>query len=530
MKSYFLLGACLFALSLSLCGMPLALARNAPASHRLPTAFLHPLFTSHMVLQRDADDPVWGWTTPGTRVTVVVRNESSRSLQTKAAVAGPDGRWEVIVGPFAQVPGNRAYSLVITADHQPAITLTDVLMGDVWLCSGQSNMARSLAPHYGIPDVLNQDAEIADTRNFPRIRQYYVANLAATVSQIIPTDIVSDETGKSGPWLVNNPAAASAPSRYSAVAYFFARELTQKLGVPIGIIQMSWGGTPIQAWIDPATLAADPDYAPAVAKLPESHPGRDYPGAIYNGKVAAITSFRMKGVIWYQGENNAKSPQSYGALLPLLLKSWRSHFGEPHWPFIIIQLPNYADDNWPVIREAQRETVAQDTNSRLIVTIDLGDANQVHPADKQDVAHRAALAALNFVYDQNLVASGPVITHAILRGETVCCSFAQVGAGLMVGQREVPPRQPLRPTVEVPGGILTGFELAGPDGRYFPAQAKITGQATVQVSCPGVKAPVAVRYAWAGAPVCNLYNQIRNRAGKIMDGLPASPFRLQRLD
>jgi sialate O-acetylesterase len=471
-----------------------------------------------MVLQRDAEDPVWGWTTPGTRVSVEVKNENDFSVQSKTAVAAQDGRWQVTVGQFALVRDNKAYTLIITAADQPAITLEDVLIGDVWLCSGQSNMARSLITHNGIPDVLNQDAEIKDTLNFPQIRQYYVGNLATATAQLIPTDIVSDETGKSGPWLVNNPTKASAPSRYSAVAYFFARELTQKLGVPIGIIQMSWGGTSIQGWIDPATLAEDSDFADAAAKLPGSKPDSNYPGAIYNGKVATITSFKMKGVIWYQGENNASAPNQYGALLPLLMKSWRANFNKPDWPFIVIQLPNFDDNNWPIIREAQLDAVSKDANSRLVVTIDLEEAKQLHPGDKQDVAHRATLAALNLAYDQTLVYSGPVFTKATILGSVITCSFDQVGAGLMVGQRDIPPKQPLMPTVELPGGALSRFEIAGANGKFSPATAKITGKNKVDVSCPQVSAPVSVRYAWAGAPTCNLYNKIEDHSGKVIDG------------
>jgi sialate O-acetylesterase len=241
------------------------LAQAASKSQSPPLPFLHPIFTSNMVLERDAAKP-------GAQVSVDVKNEGNRSIQTKAAIADQDGRWQVTVGPFAQVPGNKSYTLIVTSDNQPPRILNDILIGDVWLCSGQSNMARSLITHNGIPDDLNQDAEIQDTVNYPQIRQYYVGNLASATPQLIPTDIVSDETGKSGPWLVNNPTSASAPSRYSAVAYFFARELTQKLGVPIGIIQMSWGGTSIQSWIDPATLAKDSDFASDVASYRAASP------------------------------------------------------------------------------------------------------------------------------------------------------------------------------------------------------------------------------------------------------------------
>ncbi len=515
MKAAHFPGALLLAASWMAGGMGPGFGQSASAEPAPPVAFLHPIFTSHMVLQRDAKDPVWGWTTPGTQVRVEVKDEKGLSVQIQAAVAGRDGHWQVAVGPFALVEDNKPYRLIITADNQPSITLSDVLIGDVWLCSGQSNMARSLITHHGIPDVLNQDAEIRATINFPKIRQYYVGNLAAATPQNIPTDIVSDETGKSGPWLVNNPTSASAPSRYSAVAYFFARELTQKLGTPIGIVQMSWGGTSIQSWIDPVTLAEDPDFASAVANLPKSKPDSTYPGAIYNGKVATITSFKIKGVIWYQGENNARAPQQYKALLPLLFKSWRTNFGEPGWPFIVIQLPNYDDDNWPIIRQAQFDAVSKDTRSRLVVTIDLGDATQLHPGDKQDVAHRAALAALNLAYGQKIVDSGPIFTKASIMGNTVTCAFDHVEDGLMVGQREIPPRRPLAPTVEVPNGTLTGFEIAGADGHFVPATAHITGKNTVDVSASGVDAAAFVRYGWAGAPACNLYNKVEDTSGGV---------------
>ena len=477
------------------------------ASPALP--LLHPIFDSHMVFPREVEAPVWGWAQPGEMVTLTVNDPKSRLLQTKSSKAGPDGRWEVLAGPFPA--SDKGICLVVSRDGQPPLTLTDVLVGDVWLCSGQSNMARSLAFHDGIPDVPNQDAEIADTIRYPLIRQYYVGNVATAEPQQIPTSLVTDETGSSGPWLVNNPANAAKPSRYTAVGYFFGRELHRTLKVPIGIVQMSWGGTSIEAWIDSATLSQN-------TATPRTG------GAIYNGKVATLVPFKFKGVVWYQGENNADHPEQYRTLLPLLFKSWRQGFQQPALPFIVVQLPNYQNDNWPILRDAQLNGVKNDRRSRLVVTIDLGDAKQLHPGDKQDVGIRAGRAALDLAYGQKLVASGPLISKAVSKGNTVRCEFTEVGAGLMVGKREVPPTKPGVPTSEVVRGSLTGFEIAGADGKFHPAKAVISGRTTVDVVCPEVATPVAVRYAWAGAPLCNLYNRIVDARGNSADGLPASPF------
>jgi sialate O-acetylesterase len=512
---WFLCGYSIFAQN------PLVDSASSTPTTALP--FLHPIFNSHMVLQRDQEDSVWGWTTPGTSISVEVKGDQSMMLQTKTASAGQDGRWQVLVGPFKPTRDNSSISMIVSSPNQPTVTLNDILIGDVWLCSGQSNMARSLAWHNGIPDIPNQDQEIKDTINFPQIRQYYVANAAASQPQLLPCAVSTDETGVSGPWVVNNPESAARPSRYSAVAYFYGRTLNQKLGIPIGIIQMSWGGTSIQSWIDPVTLAEDPEFTQAVSKLPAKASSKTV-SAIYNGKVAAITSFKIKGVVWYQGENNENAPQQYEALLPLLFKSWRKGFESPALPFIVIQLPNFAHDTWPVIREAQRDAVSKDTNSRLVVTIDLGDPKQLHPGDKQDVGYRTALAALNLAYGQDLVYSGPILSKAIAMGNKIICSFDSVGAGLMVGQREIPPTKPFMPTLEVPNGKLAGFELAGDDGNFYPAQAIITGKGNVEISSSSVATPQSIRYAWAGAPTCNLYNNIVDGTGKVVDGLPASPF------
>jgi len=466
--------------------IPISVVAAAPD---LP--LLHPIFDSHMVFPRDVEAPVWGWARPGETVTLTVKDPKSRSLQTKSSKAGQDGRWEVAVGPFPA--SDKGISLVVSRDGQPPLALTDVLVGDVWLCSGQSNMARSLAYHAGIPDVPNQDAEIADTIHYPLIRQFYVGNVATSKPQLIPTALVTDETGSSGPWLVNNPVNAAKPSRYSAVGYFFGRQLHRALKVP------------------------------NATNLPETA-NTGTGGAIYNGKVATLVPFKFKGVVWYQGESNEGRPEQYRTLLPLLFKSWRQGFQQSALPFIVIQLPNYQNDNWPVLRDAQLNAVRNDRQSRLVVTIDLADPKELHPGDKQDVATRAARAALNVAYGQKLVASGPLIARAVVSGKTLRCEFTEVGEGLMVGKREIPPTKPDVPTTEVVRGTLTGFEIVGADGKFYPAKATISGRATVDVTCAEVTSPVSVRYAWAGAPNCNLYNRITDAKGKTVDGLPASPF------
>jgi len=492
--------------------------------------FVHQLFTSNMVLQRDPTntDPVWGWVPAGTTVTVVVKDQTGATFQTKTATPDANGRWQVNVGPFSAVPGNAAYSMVISAPGQTTQTLTNVMIGDVWLCMGQSNMAYTLST---LPvSLINRDAEIADSINYPNVR---VVTTNSTLS-LAPLDNVANST-----WKIANP---SNTGNFSATAYFTCREIFKQQNVPIGAVVSAWSGTEIKAWTDPTFAATQADFkqqiydSTGVGYVPVS----TTVSAIYNGMVSSLAPFRFKGVVWYQGESNTygsatpSGGEQYSRLLPAFRSNLRTIFGNPGLPFIVIQLaptnaPNanvVDNDNagYPALREAQLKTVTGDANSRIVTTTDLGDADgDIHPDNKQDVGHRAALAAANVAYGQSVVNQGPILTSAVVSGSTIVCTFSNTGAGLMVGTKPV---HSLTPVSQVVGGTLTGFAISATKGGPFvAATATISSPTTVTVSAAGISAPVAVRYGWKNYPVCNLYNKIVDGGGNVVDGMPASPFR-----
>jgi autotransporter-associated beta strand protein len=478
-------------------------ALNAAAGN----PFVHPLFTSHMVLQRDADDPVWGWTTPGVTVTVKVFDQNAALLQTETAVADSNGRWQTTVGPFGLVPNNAPYSLTISAPGQTTVTLTDVLIGDVWLCSGQSNM------DWSVSGVYNATAEIADSVNYPNVRCF-------TVPQV--TSLTAQSNISGGSWIVSAPATTGG---FTAVGYFMAREIYKQQGIPIGILRSSWGGTIIEAWSDPAFVAGIADFTQEVFDQSMQTPYNNTVSGLYQAMINPLAPFRIKAVNWYQGEFNAGVPEQYGRILPGLMSSWRALFGQPHLPFVIVQLPN-ADpaegSNWAELREAQAKTVANDPDSRLVVTLDIG-GGVLHPLDKQDVGLRSAWAAANLVYGKSIVDQAPAFAGFSVSGTNLTCTFTNVGGGLMVGSKNY--TNPITPTQPVLGGTVKGFLLAGANQVFYSANAMIASSNTIVVSSPSVAQPTAVRYAWLTYPDFNLYNEITNALGLVVDGLPMGSFR-----
>lgn len=473
--------------------------------------FVYQLFSNHMVLQHDASDPVWGWTTAANTVTVVVKDQTGATAQTVTAVADSTGRWQGSVGPFGLVANNAAYSMVVSASGQTTTTFTDVLIGDVWLCSGQSNMAHVLTDYASLDSLPGLFApDIADSVNYPNIR---------------------NSTGSS--WSVSGTATTGG---FSATGYFMAREIYQQQGVPIGILFAAVGGTTIERWVDAAFASSFADYTQSIF---------DSPGTtsdLFNSMVATLAPYRIRAAIWYQGESDVGTPEQYSRALPGMMNAYRTNFAQPNLPFLIVQLPNYMTratlavetGSWAELREAQLKTVAGDTNSRLVTTIDIGDAINLHPTDKPDVGLRAAWAAANLVYGQNVVNQGPLFTGATVSGSTIRCSFSNVGAGLMVGAKLTGTLTsgtnlypvPLSPIQPVAGGTLSGFAISGTNKVYYFANAVIDGTTnTVVVSSTSVPNPVAVRYGWANNPACNLYNKITDSGGTVIDGLPASPFR-----
>lgn len=620
--------------------------------------FLHPLFSDHAVLQRRVEAPIWGWTMPGAQVVVRLAH------QTALAKADENGRWEVRLGPF-----NAGGPFELKVEGQETAVVRDVMIGDVWLCSGQSNM------EWPVSLSQNAEAEIA-AANFPSIR------LLTVPKKISPKPIEAFEAS----WAVCSPKSVAD---FSAVGYFFGRQLHQNLGVPIGLIDSSWGGTVAEAWTSAAALNDLADFRAAAAETaewaslaeeaatayerrmrewwkrndPGSAPGTDWADAkeadsrwremalpslweeaglpgfdgivwfrktfvvpekwrgddlilhlakvddldttfvngrpvgstdlwnqdrvyrvpvsllrekenviavrvldtgggggiygspdemflqsadasklgvqslagmwkyrvgremsalerlpqkpghspnaatvLYNGMIAPLLPAAIRGAAWYQGESNANSPTQYRTLLPTMIADWREGFGAEDLPFLIVQLANFmqresepTESHWAALREAQALTAAQDERTALAVSIDIGEADDVHPRNKQEVGKRLALAARKIAYGQDVVASGPQYSRMIASGRSLVLSFEHFGSGLIAKGK----------------GALTGFSIAGADDQFFWADAKISGGQVV-VSSPQVPLPSAVRYAWANNPECNLYNQ---------EGLPAIPFR-----
>lgn len=474
------------------------------------------LFSDHMVLQQGKRIPIWGAARPGETVLVEIGQRKAR------AVADDAGRWRATLRPLE---AGGPYTMTVRSGSN-SLAIQDVLVGEVWVCSGQSNM------EWPLNLARDSEKEIAGA-NFPHIRLFTAPKVVAAEPQ----------KSCGGQWAVCSPEIAA---NFSAVGYFFGRELHHELGVPVGLIDNSWGGTPAEAWTTRETLDADPDFQPILArweeilaKYPEAkadyekkleewkaaaekakekgeaeppkpmpplgpeHPHRA--SGLYNGMVAPLTPFALRGVIWYQGESNVGRAYQYRKLFPAMIRDWRQAWGQGNFPFLFVQLANFMErveepqpsSEWAELREAQLMTLALE-NTAMAVTIDIGDAKDIHPRNKQDVGHRLALAALAKTYRKRVTYSGPIYKTMRIRGNEVRLSFDHVDGGLVAQ-----------------GGPLKGFTIAGSDRKFVWAEARIEGRKVV-VCSDAVPRPVAVRYAWANNPDCNLYNAA---------GLPASPFR-----
>jgi sialate O-acetylesterase len=484
-------------------------AATLMADVRLPA-----VIGDHMVLQAGFPLRIWGTADAGERVTVKLLGE------TVTVVADSAGKWAAYFKP-ARAGG--PYEMTVSGKN--SITVRDILVGEVWIGSGQSNMQWPLA------QAANAEQEIA-AANYPRLRLFNVKRKVADQ----PADDVE------GAWEVCTPASAKDTS---AVGYFFARNLHQKLGVPVGFIHSSWGGTPAQSWTSKEALESEPalkfifedwqktlenypaakekydkqlaawKQAAAEAKAqgktipaaprPPAGPGhQNTPSGLYNAMIAPLTPFAIRGVIWYQGESNASERHAYAyrRLFRLMIEDWRRAWAQGSFPFLFVQLANYkANPWWPLLRESQTDALEL-RNTGMAVIIDIGESKNIHPRNKQDVGLRLSLAARAIAYGEKLVYSGPMYRQMTVEGNRIRLWFDSVGAGLEARG----------------GGALKGFTIAGPDGRFVSAEAQIDGD-TVVVSSAEVPHPVAVRYAWEDDPVCNLFNK---------DGLPASPFRTDR--
>jgi sialate O-acetylesterase len=489
---------------ITLCPLP-----KVSADVRLPA-----IFSEHAVLQADADVPVWGWADAGEKVEVSVAG------QTKAATPGADGKWMVKLG--ALKPGGPHE---LTVKGRNTLTVKDVLIGEVWLGSGQSNMAMK------VNGAMNYEKEQA-AANLPQVRMFTEASGASNKLE---------EQGK-GSWVVCSPETVGA---FSATLFFTGREIHKALGVPVGLINSSVGGTPIESWIAPEAQHASPElkpffetmnkadasFDPIAAKATyekqlakwkedakkakaEGKPAPRAPrdpvalrqrkgnvGGLFNGKIAPLIPYAIRGALWYQGEanTNGDKPPFYQHQLPLLVTDWRKRWGYD-FPFAWVQLPNFSrpGEGWPLVREAMLKTLKL-PKTGMAITIDIGEQKNIHPKNKQEVGRRLSLWALGTVYGKKVESTcGPLPAGHEIRGGEVVLKFTHADGGLVAK-----------------GGELKGFTIAGEDRQWKPATARIEGGRVV-VSSGDVKKPVAVRYAWQDYPDCNLANGA---------GLPASPFR-----
>jgi len=489
--------------------------RALPALHAADLRLGSP-FADHMVLQRDKPVAVWGWADTGESVTI------SFGGQSKSTQAGPDGKWSLKLDILTASTESRA--LTASGKDGRKVEVKDVLVGEVWFGSGQSNMAMAVggADHF--------EAEKA-AANLPLIRYYSASSDPADKPQA---------EGK-GLWQICTPESVR---RFSAVLYFFGREIHREVGVPVGLITASAGATHIESWLSAEAQSSDPetkaeydaqlkswvgfdeakfrsDYEKKLAawklaaeqgkaadKDKPGDPGRliahirskGGPAGLYNGRVVNLAPFTLRGILWYQGESNAGNPGIYHKQLSQLVTSWRSLWND-ELPFAWVQLPNFNSpgEGWPRMREAMLKTLAL-PKTGMAITIDIGDAKNIHPTNKQEVGRRLSLWALGTVYDKNVPAiSGPLPAVSSVSGNTITVTFKHANGGLKT----------------MDGGPVQGFQIAGADQQWKPATVRIDGD-KVLVSSPDIAAPVAVRYAWADNPTCNLCNAAN---------LPATPFR-----
>ncbi len=512
------------------------------------------IFGDHMVLQQETVLPVWGTADPGEKVTVTVGKETAR------AEADANGKW--LVKLPALPSGTPPVTLTVTGKN--TLTFNDALVGEVWVCSGQSNM------EFPLFQALNGRAEVPKATD-SQLRFFLVKHKTA----------LQPESDVEGSWQVCSPETAKD---FTAVGYFFGRELRSSLGRPVGLIEACWGGSPAQSWTSleglqkeptlqnyvarynanaaqypklapeyPAQMAAyeadmakwkaeeDPKYQaalkvwleasknaklagqpeppipaaapkPVLPKDPTGGPGG--PSNLFNGMIAPLVPYAIKGAIWYQGEANAENGPGYRTLFSRMITDWREHWAQGDFPFLFVQLASLdIGQDWPSVRESQLKTLSL-PNTAMASAVDLGDYHSLknfHPIDKLDVGLRLALAAKKVAYGQDLVYSGPIYAASKVEGNTLRVSFTHTGSGLVISR---PPW--IDPTAQPwPTDKIVGFEIAGADGNYVPADAKIDGNDVV-ISSQQISEPSFVRFAWSSLVWANLYNK---------EGLPAAPFR-----
>lgn len=467
------------------------------------------MFTDHMVLQRNRENPVWGKADAGEKVTVSIDGQQHKT------VADVHGDWRIKLDPMQAGGG----ALCLTIKGKNSLQFNDVLIGEVWICSGQSNM------QFAMDTVNDRDVEIA-AANYPEIR---LLSIPLVGSQQPLTDFMAQ-------W---KPCTPESVRWFSAIGYLYGRKLHHALGVPIGLINNAWGGSDLEAWLPRRVLSADYPHLLAhwdqlveaygdevhAAKMVEYdawvaegklgdfryepydiRTGQKRPANIFNGVLNPTIGYGIKGVIWYQGESNLSRALEYRTLFPLLINTWRKVWGQGDFPFYWVQLadcnaevPEPGKSDWAVLREAQTMTLAL-PNTGETVSFDLGEGRDIHFRDKQTVANRLVRHALAKEYGFDMASDSPRYASMATDGPIVTLTFDHIDQGLYAfDTREV-----------------FGFSIAGPDGKFVWATAHIAGKNQVRVSSDQVAAPAAVRYGWANNPVINLYDR---------NGLPVTPFR-----
>ncbi len=498
---------------LCLAALALGLGGGLPAR---ADVVLPALISDNMILEQHTRPTIWGKADPNESVTVQLGEDSAQTT------AGPDGNWSV---KLDALKAGGPYDLTVYGKN--TVTVRNVAVGEVWVCAGESNM------EFKTMAAVNAQEEMAEG-DLPMVRVFTVWHAAADKP-------VSDCEGA---WVVCDPDTVR---NFSAVGYFFARELNRGMRVPIGLIQSAWGPSPAEAWTPRAVLEKDPslrgvldrydkvaaaypealaayqtrladwnaaaDAAKASGSPPPRKPsppaapgGPREPAALFNGMISPLGRYPIRGVLWYQGESNTGDPALYRTLFPAMIDAWRDTREEGDFPFLYVQLPGFlarhpqpTESRWAELREAQAQALST-AKTGMAVTIDLGDEHDMHPPDKQDVAHRLALLAESQVYGNSDVAAyGPVFSGMEIADGKATISFTHTGGGLAIRN----------------GPVLKGFAIAGEDRKFVWADAEIHGD-TVNVQSKDVPAPVAVRYAWADMPDCNLFNKAN---------LPAAPFR-----
>jgi len=471
---------------------------------------LNNIFSNHMVLQRQIENPVWGTADAGEKISVSFAGLKYSTITDK------DGTWKIKLMPME---AGGPYLMTVTGKNE--ITVSDILIGEVWVCSGQSNM------QFGISAMDNSEVEIASA-NCPQIRLLRVPQVGNPVPQ---SDIDAE-------WKVCSPDNVTD---FSAVGYLFGKRIHDAVGVPVGLIHNSWGGTPIEAYIprdvmDTCSACADllhrfdekmkvytdetlkqeqKEYdewlaagKPGAKKWPpaDQRIANKRPANLYNAMVHPIEGYGIRGAIWYQGEANASNPTLYRTLFPMMINAWRDRWGQGDFPFYWVQLADYQpenpqpqESNWAALREAQTLTLALPNTGEAVI-IDAGEGRDIHPRDKQTVANRLVRHALVNDYGYKMFAGSPRFESMEIVGNKIIVSFTNTDKGLYAFDTEE----------------VKGFAIAGKDGKFVWAKATIAGKDKIEVYADEISEPVSVRYGWADNPVINLYDR---------NGLPVTPFR-----